>query len=136
MKQKKISTMKKKLWKVFAKYIKTRDNYICITCGKQNDGVGMHAGHLIPKRLCKEDLYFDEYNVNAQCFHCNINCGGFGAMYYHKLQMKYHTELPELLLNKWTMQKAQKPKKWSIEDYEYMIEVYDDKLKRLAERSN
>jgi len=41
--------LKKKLWQVFSKYIRARDNYTCVTCGKKGEGSGIHAGHYITK---------------------------------------------------------------------------------------
>lgn len=134
-KKTKISTLKKKLWKEFATYIKIRDNYTCITCGKENTGCGMHAGHFIPKRLCKEELYFNENNVHAQCFHCNINCGGFGAMYFRVLQKKYDEELPKILINIFEDNRHLPPKKWTEEDYLEKIEHYKNEIKRMAKKS-
>jgi hypothetical protein len=36
----------------------------------------MHAGHFIPKSVGGIALYFNEDNVHACCYHCNINLGG------------------------------------------------------------
>jgi len=65
MKKKSISSLKKKLWKVFADYIKKRDKYTCFTCGRKGEGSGMHAGHFIPKASGGLALYFNEDNVLA-----------------------------------------------------------------------
>lgn len=62
-----ISTLKRKLWKVFSLFIRQRDNYRCFTCGRHATGSGMHAGHYIPKSAGGIILYFNEKNVHAQC---------------------------------------------------------------------
>jgi hypothetical protein len=80
---------KKKLWPVFAKWIKERDGYQCFTCGRTCEGQGAHAGHYIPKSICGLGLYFDELNVHCQCYNCNMNLGGYGAMYERNMVQKY-----------------------------------------------
>ena len=73
---KKISVLKCKLWTLFSLYIRQRDKFTCFTCGRKAEGSGIHAGHFIPKSVGGIDLYFDEENVHAQCYNCNINLGG------------------------------------------------------------
>lgn len=67
MVKEKTSKLKKSLWQIFSRYIRHRDNWTCITCGKYATGAGMHAGHYIPKSVGGIELYFDEENVHAQC---------------------------------------------------------------------
>ena len=84
-----VSWWKKELWKSFSLYIRNRDNYTCVTCGRVGEGSGMHAGHYIPKSVGGLSLYFHEKNVHAQCYHCNINLGGNGRMYERFMLRKY-----------------------------------------------
>jgi hypothetical protein len=72
----KTSTLKKKLWKIFAVYIKIRDKWTCVTCGKYDTGYGMGAGHYIAKAACGAEYYFHEKNVHAQCTDCNLRKEG------------------------------------------------------------
>lgn len=115
-----ISSLKKKLWKVFSLFIRQRDNYTCFTCGRKGTGSGMHAGHYIPKGIGGITLYFNEQNVNAQCYHCNINLGGYGAMYHQKMLYKYGKDIVDEL---WRI-KNQTTAKWEIEDYTEKIKTY------------
>ena len=62
-----VGKLKKKLWKLFSKYIRQRDNYTCVTCGQKGEGSGIHAGHYITKAVGGIGLYFHEQNVHAQC---------------------------------------------------------------------
>lgn len=48
----------------------------------------MHAGHFLNKSLGLA-LYFEENNIHAQCYNCNINLGGNGAEYYRRMVLKY-----------------------------------------------
>jgi hypothetical protein len=110
-KKKLVSTgkLKKKLWKTFSEYIRERDHNVCITCG----GRASMAGHFIPKVAGGLSLYFNELNVNAQCFRCNINLGGYGAKYFVELQKKYDAATPFKLLNE-----IKVGEKWTREEYE------------------
>lgn len=111
----KVSTLKRKLWKVFSEYIRLRDNYTCFTCGRKGEGSGIHAGHFLPKSISGIALYFNEDNVHAQCYNCNINLGGNQYVYGVKLGKEKVDELYTIKnqINKWTEQ-----------DYLQRIEYY------------
>ncbi len=115
----KISTLKKKLWTLFSLYIRRRDNYICFTCGRKGEGSGMHAGHFISKAIGGIDLYFDEENVHAQCYNCNINLGG--------CQYEYSLRLGKELSDKLYKKKGVF-NKWTEDDYKAKIEYYGNLL--------
>lgn len=102
----KVSTLKRKLWKIFADYIKLRDKYTCFTCGRKGEGSGIHAGHFINKSIGGIALYFHEENVRAQCYNCNINLGGNQYVYGVKLGKEKVDELYAIKsqINKWTEQ--------------------------------
>lgn len=72
--------LKKKAWVVFSKWIRTRDEYTCVTCLKSAPEVMIHAGHFCHNR---ED--FNERNVHAQCMGCNWRKKG--NMRYYTLRM-------------------------------------------------
>lgn len=116
---------KKKLWKVFSLYIRTRDRYTCVTCGKVGEGSGIHAGHYITKSVGGLSLYFHEQNVHAQCYRCNIHLSGNWTAYREFILRKYGEEVDKELLelkNKGFVQ-------YTAEDYKRMIEEYTLKLK-------
>ncbi len=77
--------LKRRLWDLFAKYIKIRDKNTCFTCGRLAMGSGLHCGHFIPKSVGGLTLYFHEENCHAQCYNCNINLGGNQYIYGQKL---------------------------------------------------
>lgn len=124
-----IGWWKKKLWTIFSKYIRARDGYKCITCGKKGKGGQIHAGHFIPRASGGMSLYFHEDNVNAQCYRCNINLGGNGGVYYIELVAKRGQEVVDNIF----FLKDQGYLKLGVEDYERMIEEYKIKLKELDE---
>lgn len=90
----KISVLKRKLWNVFSKYIRTRDKGICYICGRlAMTASGYHAGHFIPKSVGGLILYFHPDNVHGSCYNCNINLGGNLYLYGQKLGKEKCDEL-------------------------------------------
>jgi hypothetical protein len=79
------------LWKLFSKFIRERDKYICITCDKKTWPA--QAGHYRTGATCKKYLFFDERNVNCQCYHCNINLSGNWRKYQVKMWSKYTEQI-------------------------------------------
>lgn len=118
-----ISFLKKKLWKVFSQYIRTRDKFTCFTCGRKGEGGGMHAGHFISKSVGGIGLYFHEDNVHAQCYNCNINLSGNQWEYGQRLGAEKVAELMKI---------KQEVNKWSEDDYREKIDIYEWKLSRLS----
>src|SRR3990167_3668664 len=115
----KISVFKRKAWEVFSKFIRNRDDYRCFTCGKEGEGSGMHAGHYINKAL-SQNLLFNEINVNAQCYRCNIHLGGNIDEYGHRLKIKYGEGIIEEL-----RKLKEIDKQWTIQDLEELINKYN-----------
>ena len=126
-KEKSNAWWKKEFWKTFSLYIRTRDKFRCFTCGRLGGGSGLHAGHYVPRSVGGLSLYFHEQNVHAQCYHCNINLGGFGAMYHIKMIEKYGQEVVNEL---WRL-KDQGFRKIEIEEYKRLIVEYKEKTAHL-----
>jgi len=118
-----ISKLKRKLWTVFSKYIKERDDYICFTCGRKAEGSGMHAGHFISKSVGGMLLYFHEDNVHAQCYNCNINLSGNQYIYGQKLGEEKVAELYKIKNQCLVLTPKEK-----IAWYEEKIEHYTTKI--------
>jgi hypothetical protein len=112
-----ISKLKKKLWTIFSLFIRQRDKFTCFTCGRVGYGSGMHAGHFISKAVGGIDLYFDEDNVHAQCYNCNINLGGCQYEYSLRLGEEKSKEL---------YRKKGVFSKWTEQDYLKKIEHYSN----------
>lgn len=119
---------KKKLWEVFSKYIRTRDNYTCVTCGKKGEGSGIHAGHYITKSVGGLSLYFHEQNVHAQCYRCNIHLSGNWTAYERFIIQRYGEEVDKELKRL----QLQGYRSISIKEYEELIEEYKKKLKDIS----
>lgn len=89
----------------------------------------MHAGHLYPRRAGGMNLYFNEYAVHAQCYHCNINLGGNGAVYERKIREVYGTRMANHL---YKLSNQVATFIWGAKEYEYLIQVYKEKTKQLG----
>lgn len=111
-----LAALKRKLWSLFAAYVKERDGNTCFSCGRGGlEGSGWHAGHLFPAGS-HNVIRYDPKNVHSQCFHCNCNLGGNGAAYTARFLEKYG--MPEFeRLNRLST----KLKPWRAPEIEEMI---------------
>ena len=118
-KQKKpsVAKLKKKADAIFSKYIRLRDNNICITCG----GEGNQAGHFQSRRY-NSTRYSDE-NVNCQCYRCNV-------LFYGE-QYKYAVEV-DLKFGEGTAKKlaelAKIPHQFTVEELQAIIDEYEEEV--------
>jgi len=58
---------------------------VCYTCKKPIQGANRHLGHFIPNSVGGALLRYNLDNLRPQCYYCNINCGGQGAVFYREL---------------------------------------------------
>ncbi len=133
--------LKKKLWKIFSEYIRQRDAkywqekipdltdgvVCCCTCGLPRHWTEVDAGHFIPKGMGgKNALYFDEYNVNAQCKGCNAFKQGAPIRYEEFIIDRYGQDiLDQLRANQY------RTKRYSEIELLALMEYYKQKLKEL-----
>jgi len=90
----------------FQMYIRYRDNWTCVVCGKhiepteKNAKMYIHAGHYISR--AKTSLLLDEKNVNAQCRECNgfQNWEGIDPRYTKYLINKYGADILDYFAKK------------------------------------
>lgn len=114
--------LKKSLWMIFSKYIRQRDNGICISCGKQEHWRKMDAGHYIPK-TAGLSIYFDERNVNCQCTYCNRWMHGNLSAYAVALRRKYGQNILEDL-----DELRRSSVNYTYTDYRRLIDEYQEKI--------
>lgn len=80
-----------KLWQeckrlVRARYMTIQGHWYCFTCGRLIDEPAKaQTGHFVPSGACGAFLRYDLRNLRIQCYHCNINLGGNGAIFYKKM---------------------------------------------------
>ncbi len=132
LKKESISSVKKKVWVLFSKYIRMRDclkttgspDYgECISCGETKPIRLLDAGHFIPK---KNSNYFSERGVNAQCQSCNRYHSGRQLDYRRGIIERYG-EGVDLELE----EEARQIKKFSIKELEELETNLKEKIKLL-----
>lgn len=124
MKTKTKSFLKKKLWKLVSEYVRRRDKGICFTCGRRKEWKWQQCGHYRTGATCKAYLFFDERNLNCQCFRCNINLSGNWREYQRRMHLKYGKGIDG------KFDKANQKDGWDY-PYEKQIKIYQQKLKEL-----
>jgi len=128
-----LSTLKKKLRRIFNAYIRLRDtdeNGVgkCISCNRTIVyGGDCQAGHYEPSSIVFANLDFDEINVNGQCIHCNFTLEGNKTGYTVGLIRKYGAGVLDQLKIKRRLGCH-----WVAFEYEVLIGSYRAKAKALA----
>jgi len=135
-----ISSLDKKLWTEFSKFIRTRDclkttgvpdEGICITCEQRVPFKKLQAGHFIPRQY--KTTRYDEKNNHAQCFACNMFMGGNVAIYGEKIKDLYgEEERQRLIASQYSDMKGGYIKK-TLEWYKEKKEEYIKRTKELKQ---
>jgi hypothetical protein len=134
-KSKNLSYYKNKAWRMFSKYIRTRDCLAttgdsergkCVTCGKELSFKELQAGHAIGGR--SPAILLDEELVNAQCRGCNHFKDGNYGKYSVWFIKKYG-------LDKWEekVKLSNMIVKYDKEHYKEKYNEYRDKLNELLD---
>lgn len=120
---KELRKYKKWVWKYFSDYVRNRDAWTCFTCGKYEKGPTMHAGHFISR--VRSATMFDEKNVHAQCYGCNIGKKGNAGEYAYRIIQTYGKEvLDDLVL------RSRQTHKFTYDELEA---IYQHSKKRIKE---
>ena len=83
----KISTVQRLLWGECKRIIRAKYGNKCFTCERQNlGGSNWHTGHLLAKASVGAYLKYDLRILRPQCYFCNINLGGNGAIFIENLR--------------------------------------------------
>lgn len=78
--------LKLKLWELCKQLTRRAYGTTCYTCGKTNlAGSSQHTGHFVPSSICGGYLRYDLRNLRIQCYRCNIDLSGNGAVFYRNL---------------------------------------------------
>ncbi len=128
MKKKTVAQLKKILWKLFSEWVRRKDTdsngiATCFTCDRKNPWKMMHAGHYV-RASAGLSTYFEEKNVQVQCYACNIWRDGNSDEYALRLQKKYG----ENILNELNIMKHRIVKDFP---FEAKIQEYTKKLEEL-----
>ena len=132
------STIKRRAWDAFSKFIRTRDCLFttgtiergrCITCGEEFPFKSLQAGHFIPGR--HNANLFSEKGTHAQCRACNIWNHGKPLEYRRAIIDLYGKGYDEVL-----EREAKEIKKYTPQDLTNLIECYKMKVERLLHEHN
>lgn len=78
--------LKAELWELCKRIIRQRYGNTCYTCDKTNlSGSSWHTGHFVASSICGAYLRYDLRNLHIQCYRCNIDLSGNGAIFYRRL---------------------------------------------------
>lgn len=128
-----ITKVKKDLWVVFSKWIRTRDCLrttgckdwgLCITCGKRYHFKLLQAGHFVAGR--HNANLFNEKGCHAQCYNCNINLRG-NTLEYRRQIIKLYGEGADEVLEA----EARQTKQFSISELLELKSYYKEKLRSI-----
>lgn len=115
-----LAKTKEKLWKTLRQVVIKRDGDVCIACGKKPiGGAGQHGGHLIPSSTCGTFLRYDLRNIFSECYFCNINLGGNGAVFLRSIEFLYGKKFVERLFKD-----KQREVKWGVKELEQLNDYY------------
>lgn len=88
-----ISKLQEKLWAECKRIIRARYGNTCYTCGRSGlEGSNWHTGHMFPKGALGGFLKYDLRLLRPQCYHCNINLGGNGAIFIENMRKREGNE--------------------------------------------
>jgi hypothetical protein len=120
-----ISKIQRTLWELCKQITRKTYGNTCYTCGKtQLEGSNWHTGHMWPKASLPASLKYDLRILRPQCYHCNINLGGNGAVFYARM-------LKEIGPKK--MQKMEQERQTLVKAYDHYLRLIDDYTKILED---
>ena len=124
-------TLKKSIaWRPFANFIKERDGWKCITCGKTGKGWQMNAGHFI-QAFGNAGMFFREDNVFAQCVWCNTGLNGNLLEYRRQINKRFGEGYDEKLEKD---ARDTKGKQYTKQELKEIAKIYRDKYKKLCQQ--
>ena len=81
-----LKSIQKEIWQECRRITKVKEATKCFTCGADLTLKSKQLGHFIPKAFCPMELKYDLRLLFPQCYFCNINLGGNGAVFYHNIE--------------------------------------------------
>ena len=82
-----MKTITRELWDLCRKITFIRHGSDCYTCHQKNlEGSNRQCGHGFPKGALGADMAYDLRILRPQCYNCNINHGGMGALFWENLK--------------------------------------------------
>lgn len=106
-KQTETKRLMKEALRVHSLYIRNRDGWKCVLCGRKGKGNEIHNGHLIKRG--KKSTLFDNANCNALCAGCNQQDNYYHEPYVNWFILKYGVEKYQDLIRVAAIPKQWKP---------------------------
>lgn len=133
-KPKTVSTLKKKVWRIFSWYIRLRDSddqgyCYCFTSGKRMHWKDAQAGHFVSRKY--NNTLYHERNVHAQSPYDNCHLSGNQYIYGKNLDIKYGPGTADDIVALSRLEK-----KFSPEELEQMFTHYSNEVKKLLIQKN
>lgn len=126
-----VSSLTKKLDKVFSEFIRLRDSqpfgyraFRCISCGQVKPYEQMDCGHFISRTHMS--TRFDELNCNGECRACNRFSADHMIYYQANLVRKIGQDKVDLLIAK-----GHQTRKYSPFELEVLIKYYTERVKEM-----
>ena len=102
----------------------------CYTCGKpiRIGTSDCQGGHLFPKKSYS-GIWLNENNVRPQCYHCNCNLGGNGAIFADRMRAEVGDEEYERMKGK-----MHDEFKLTKKEYAELEKQYRDRITKIKEK--
>lgn len=82
-----ISKLQRLIWQECKRIIRKKYGNVCYTCGATGlTSSNWHTGHLLAKASLGAYLKYDLRLLRPQCYRCNINMGGAGAIFIENMR--------------------------------------------------
>lgn len=82
-----ISLIQRKIWVECKRIIRAKYGNVCYTCHRSGlEGANWHTGHMLSKASIGAYLKYDLRLLRPQCYNCNINLGGMGAIFIENMR--------------------------------------------------
>lgn len=113
-----ISKLQRQIWEHCKRIIRQKYGNKCFTCGAfPLVGSNWHTGHLLAKASLGAFLKYDCRLLRPQCYNCNINLGGNGAIFIENMRRIEGDEYVDKILADRAI---------SVRAYEHYIKVLKD----------
>lgn len=123
--------IQRKLWKICVDLCRKLYGNTCYTCGKTGlSGKNWHTGHFLPRGSCGAYLKYDIRNLRPQCYNCNINLGGNGALFMRNMVIREGQDYVNKLFSERNLIVK------GIDRYIFLLEDYKLKLKIINQENN
>ena len=118
------------LWELCRQITFNRHGTNCYTCPQRNlEGSNRQCGHGFPKGALGAVMKYDLRILKPQCYSCNINKGGMGAVFWKNLENEMGKKAADKLFLE--CQRSKIGGANARNHYLYLIEEYGQELRQM-----